>query len=577
MMRYKVIFFVFLLLAIVSCTGNKKYDNLMQRADSIMDVDDDSAKVAIRMLDGIKPQLPDLTKRQRMRYELLYHKAMNKAYIPFKSDSVMQEVADYYEHHGSTNDRMLAYYVLGCVYRDMHEAPTALEYYHKATEQADTTAKDCDYSTLFRVYNQMGVLFGKQYLPYQELAAYEKGSKYALQASDTLNAIRMYQNRMGAFTILGKIDSAIMINLNAAKMFRHIGRNYESALAFGCNYDLYLQQNDAQKTQEAFNAYISTNFEGSLEFDDSKAYVLYERGYYHMYMGQLDSTYYYLKKSLNLCKSDGNKAATTKALAQYYSKVNQPNLAIQFALKSLAYQDSDFIKTRNTQLQQMQAMYDYGRQQELAIKAEKKASQSSHIIYMLIICCIVILVIFTYIYRRNMLLKKKRIETTKLLYEDSLLRLKNMQEELVQLKKEKDSLSSKAIQEKEEVKDICKKFDNPQLTEVDVLLKNSFIYKKLRYIEMHPMEKIGSDDWRELEQTIERLIPSFIPILRERLSEKEYHICLLVKLGFSTSFIANLVGITSSGVSFSRKTMLAKLCNRVGSPKEFDEYVRKIR
>ena len=48
-----------------------------------------------------------------------------------------------------------------------------------------------------------------------------------------------------------------------------------------------------------------------------------------------------------------------------------------------------------------------------------------------------------------MLLKKKRIETTKLLYEDSLLRLKNMQEELVQLKKEKDSLSSKAIQEKE--------------------------------------------------------------------------------------------------------------------------------
>ena len=173
-MRYKVIYFVFFLLAIVSCTGNKKYDNLMQRADSIMDVDDDSAKVAIRMLDGIKPQLQDLTKGQRMRYELLYHKAMNKAYIPFKSDSVMQEVADYYEHHGSTNDRMLAYYVLGCVYRDMHEAPTALEYYHKATEQADTTAKDCDYSTLFRVYNQMGVLFGKQYLPYQELAAYEK-------------------------------------------------------------------------------------------------------------------------------------------------------------------------------------------------------------------------------------------------------------------------------------------------------------------------------------------------------------------------------------------------------------------
>lgn len=585
MMRYKVIFFVFLLLAIVSCTGNKKYDNLMQRADSIMDVDEDSAKVAIRMLDGIKPQLPDLTKGQRMRYELLYHKAMNKAYIPFKSDSVMQEVADYYEQHGSANDRMLAYYVLGCVYRDMHEAPTALEYYHKATEQADTTSKDCDYSTLFRIYNQMGVLFGKQYLPYQELAAYEKGSKYALHAGDTLDAIRMYQHKMGPFAILGKIDSAIMINLNAAKMFRRIGKNYEAALAYGCNYDLYLQQGDAKKAQEAFKSYISTNYEGSLEFEDSKAYILYVRGCYHLYMGQLDSAYYYLKQSLNLCKSYGNKAATTKALAQYYCKENQLNLAVQFALKSLECQDSDFIKTRNTQLQQMQAMYDYGRQQELAIKAEKKASQSFHIIYMLIICCIVILVFFTYIYRRNILLKKKRIETTKLLYEDSLLRLKKIQEELVQLKKEKDCLSSKAIQEKEEaysklkenVKDICKKFNNPQLTEVDVLLNNSFIYKKFRYLEMHPKEKIGLEDWKELEKTVENLIPSFIPLLKERLSEKEYHICLLVKLGFSTSFIANLVGITSSGVSASRKAMLAKLCNRVGSPKDFDEYVRKIR
>lgn len=56
-MRYKVIYFVFFLLAIVSCKGNKKYYNLMQRADSIMDVDDDSAIIAIRMLDGIKPQL----------------------------------------------------------------------------------------------------------------------------------------------------------------------------------------------------------------------------------------------------------------------------------------------------------------------------------------------------------------------------------------------------------------------------------------------------------------------------------------------------------------------------------------
>lgn len=47
---------------------------------------------------------------------------------------------------------------------------------------------------------------------------------------------------------------------------------------------------------------------------------------------------------------------------------------------------------------------------------------------------------------------------------------------------------------------------------------------------MHPKEKVDLEDWKELEKTIECLIPSFIPILKERLSKKEYHICLLVKL-----------------------------------------------
>ena len=66
-MKHRWIYLVLLLVAIVSCTGNKRYDNLMQRADSIMDSNDDSAKVAIELLDKVKPQLDDLTKGQRMR------------------------------------------------------------------------------------------------------------------------------------------------------------------------------------------------------------------------------------------------------------------------------------------------------------------------------------------------------------------------------------------------------------------------------------------------------------------------------------------------------------------------------
>lgn len=585
MMRYKVIFFVFLLLAIVSCTGNKKYDNLMQRADSIMDVDEDSAKVAIRMLDGIKPQLPDLTKGQRMRYELLYHKAMNKAYIPFKSDSVMQEVADYYEHHGSANDRMLAYYVLGCVYRDMHEAPTALEYYHKATEQADTTTEDCDYATLARVYGQMATLFDKQYLPYQEIDAFTEAARYASLVKDTLNAIRFYQGKQGGYAYLGNLDSAIAVNLNAAKMFKRYGYKYESAIAFGCNYDYYMQQGDYGEAKKAFESYIETNYAGNPNYEDSKAFVYYERGRFNLFVThQLDSAYYYLTKSLALSKSAGNKSAVTRVLAQYYSKINNPSLAAEFALKSLDYQDSIFVEVKHTQLHQVHALYDYNRTQQKAILAEKKAAKRAKLIYILILGCLSLGILGIIIYRRKMILKEKRIEATQLLYEDSLLKLKKLQGELVQLREERDYVKSQAIIEKEnaisrlkvEVKDIRKKFSNSLLSDSDVILRNSSIYKKLHYTEMHPRETFAQEDWVILEATVEQLIPSFVPILKERLSQKEYHICLLVKLGFSTSFIARLVNLSSSGVSAARKKMLEKLCHRIGTPKDFDEFVRQI-
>lgn len=47
-------------------------------------------------------------------------------------------------------------------------------------------------------------------------------------------------------------------------------------------------------------------------------------------------------------------------------------------------------------------------------------------------------------------------------------------------------------------------------------------------------------------------------------------------MGFSTSFIAGLVKSSSSAVCAARKRMLEKLCHKVGTPKDFDEFVRHI-
>ncbi len=568
---------------IVSCTGNNEYDQLLTKVDSLMNVDDDSARVAIQMLDEVKPKLSDFTRNQQMRYELLYHKAMNKADSTFTSDSIMLEVVDYYEHCGSANDRMLAYYVLGCVYRDMYEAPLALEYYNKATEQADTTAKDCDYATLCRVYSQMGVLFDKQHLPYQQLMSLDKAVKYAYLAKDTLNAIRYYQNKQSVYVNQNKLDSAIIINNQAAKLFKSHGYLVDSKIAFGCNFEYYLNKNRIKEAKKAFEAYQSTNYKGNSNWKDSYAYVVYERGLYYLAIEKLDSAYVCLNQSFEQSKSFSNLAASTRGLAQYYTKTNNPILAAKYALLSSAYNDSDLVATRHGQLQQVQAMYDYNRNKEIANQAQLRAERRMGIIYIVVISAILVFVVSSSIYRRRMQQRNQRIAMVQKMYNDSVLQLSIAQQELAKLQSLKENTIATLVKEKEEaiqrLQLEAKKYEETNvgcnLVELEKQLKLSPIYHKLVYLENHPQEKMTKSDWENLEETVEKLVSGFVG-LKQKLKPKEYRICLLVKLHFSPSTISSFIGTSLSDISNSRRRMLAKVCGNSGKGKDFDDYIHHI-
>lgn len=568
------------LFVLAGCHGDKQYDDLLQQADSIMNIDDDSAKVAIKLLDKAKPQLNDFSKAQRMRYQLLYHKAMNKADILFSSDSIMKNVVAYYENHGTSNERMLAYHMLGCVYRDLHEAPLALEYYNKAAEQADTISQDCDYSTLYRIYSQMGVLFEKQYLFNQEFIAYNKATKYAYMAKDTLNALLCYMN---SYIDLNQNDSIIARNLRAANLLRKHGYNYYAKMAFGSNYPYYIKKNDYIKAKETFEEYKKINFEGNSNYKDASAYLLYNQGMYYLFANQLDSAHISFQKSYIYAQSYSNKCAATKGLAKYYTKTNHSALAAKYALLSSEYNDSSLYELRESQLQQMQAMYDYSRNQKLAKEAEYKAKQRLNTIYLIIISSCLILLSAVYIYRKNIRKRNHKLVVAQRLYKASILKLQTTKTELAHLKNLNETKIAALIKEKEAVIENLQKEINQyesihsgrNLVEINKQLMDTFVYKKLAYIECHPQEKITNETWDNLEETLEGMIPSLANI-KLKLSKKEYRICLLTRLHFSPSAISCFMQCNLPDISMSRKRMLSKLCEKDGKPKELDEYIQHL-
>ena len=92
--------------------------------------------------------------RARMRAGLDSINTRNRNDQPFTVQDVDPYVR-FFDDHGTPNDQLLAHYLLGRAYHEHGEAPMALQCYHDALDRADTTAQDCDYAQLARVYGQM--------------------------------------------------------------------------------------------------------------------------------------------------------------------------------------------------------------------------------------------------------------------------------------------------------------------------------------------------------------------------------------------------------------------------------------
>ena len=92
---------------------------------------------------------------ERMQQQLAALQAMNQADSILTNDSLAQALANWFDRHGTPNEQMEAQYLLGRTHADRGEAPAALTAYHEAIDRADTTATDCDYRQLSRVYAQM--------------------------------------------------------------------------------------------------------------------------------------------------------------------------------------------------------------------------------------------------------------------------------------------------------------------------------------------------------------------------------------------------------------------------------------
>jgi hypothetical protein len=419
---------VTLLLILNACTWKGKYDETLVRADSLMNEYPDSA---LQLLEAMSSDSSSFNKKDRMRWLLLKAKAQNKAFAPMPSDSAFLDVVRYYNQYGRPNDRVLAHYLYGCIARDRNDAPQTLERYMEATALADTTSADCDYTTLLAVYSQMADIYYQQNLPKEEIQALKKAGECSLKAGDVRNYIRSVELMVRPYYALDDTAGILNVTSHAHDLYLKNGFRQEAASVYPSAIFIYLKQGkykEAKVLMDEFERYSGLFKNG--EIKQERRQYEYSRGMYYEGVGQMDSAEYHYRKVLFY----GYPFEGYKGLLSLYSKKGMTDSVRKYAPLYLQSVDDMNAKLQTEAVMNMRSLYDYTKSKKLAEEQKRKTDRLRSVLLMLLMTASVIFVTGVLLYRSYK--KRKNLEISKLSYqyEQSLEKLDEREEEVMELK-----------------------------------------------------------------------------------------------------------------------------------------------
>ena len=549
----KAIFLTLLsVLALFACT-DRRYPTTLVAADSLCAVNPDSA---LSLLTQYKDSIQTASKADRMYYELLLADAMNKAYVDMTTDSILKEVVDYYDRHGSANEQMRAHYLLGCAYRDMGEAPMALQCYQDAVDQADTLSHDCNYRVLTSVYGQMAEIFHKQNLPEDEITANKNCQKYSLMAKDSLLYIRNYELMVKPYFLLGDSSAMMSVLEHAYQLYLERGDTLHAVRVYGSSVfiDNLIKQGNLKEARKRINIFVNKSgfFDEKGQLSPNSGRVMYYYSIFQYYLAnhQIDSAEFFIRE---LLPYDTYKSDAYRGLLTVYQNRNIADSIAKYAKLYDAALDSDNDSKRIETIHQMTSLYNYQRFHD---EAERQSRYAERIKWLTLIIVSFLLSIFLYTllhYRRSQREKTIRIHEISKLYNESKREHNKVMDELSKLKNKDESI----ISDKEcEISALNKKIFTYRnmLSDLNAYsqlskFRDSGIIKllKIRLSRKTTGTVVPEEGvWKKLFVQFAHLAPTaFTTIGREEvLSPQELRMCILLLSDFDNNEINLLMNIS---------------------------------
>ena len=508
----------------------------------------------------------------QMHEALMQAKAQNENFEPFTSDSTMLRVVDYYDSHGTANEQMLAHYLLGCVYRDLGDAPRALECYHDAVSKADTTSAECDFQRLSRIYGQMADLFHAQRSPQFEKEAELNAVRMAWRAKDTLAALIFYAHLSNAYHLMGDKDSALYISLDACKLLKEYGYEQYAYRFLPMQYSIYLDNHEHKKAEELIN--IFKNESGLCDKED----IISGHEIYYFNLGRLfyntnkiDSALYYYNKLMNNAKHIGHYENAYKGLMEVYHKLGKPDSVMKYAQLFANANDSACLISSAEEINRANALYNYNaskRQAEISKREAEKYKTTIIIGWLLAFAAICLICYIIIRYRRK---TKQQFTELNNMYFDTLTKYNQSVKDLNMLQNDINKYRSQKEKETESLHQTLVAYTKDDSDKAKWNAEQYMLHCDI-VNELHGLAERGMSasvtNWSALTGLTSQHLATFHQHLsapQYALSEREIIVSILIKLRFTPSEMAILFDCSKQIITNTRTSINHKLFHQEGT------------
>lgn len=566
---------------------NKPYSHLMSMADSLTNTNPDSAVI---YLNKLKDHIETAPRSVQMYYQLLCIKANDRAYIPHSSDSIILPILNYYKQ---TDDLHLpeTYYYAGRIYRDLGDAPQALDYFNNTLDALPSSSDS--YSLKSKVYSQIGTLFLYQDIYDEALKMFKEAFHYDLLLEDSVGMSYDLRDMATSYRCLNQIDSAIYYYGKANDLALALHQQRFVSMIQSQMAGLYIQL----KKYDLAKQFLQSSLSYQHKADKSGIFSVAAK-YYHQ-LGTKDSAVYYYTQLLDFGTIYAKQAAHW-GLAELAIDNNHEQDAIPHLRAYMQCVDSIRKITDREAIRQMRSVYNYKlREKEIAHLKSKNEQTKLIIISLLSLCAILASITFAYIQyfklkQLQLTIRLKKIKRLKdKLYSRSVQfieenkrkieELEIMERKFLEVDQINTTLKEQLNAQKELIIYTNKqiKLDLNRREQSQAVLFKSEIYLHIqRQLKINDRSKrmLSDEDWKELEKLVNSTYNGFKENLYDiyNLSLFEYRVCLLIKINIQHIDIGKLTEHSKESISSTRRRLYEKVFHIKGAPKDWDDFIYSL-